>query len=226
MWEKSRGMPRWFFTKQSIFGPDFGGSEQNRDQTHGLDPKLPLRMLFLMIDRREALERLSLILGGAFSAQMTAGVMGQTLNTGASVEVTDAQKALLTEMADIIVPTTDTPGAKAAGAHEFILRVMRDCYVLEDQEKFYAGLAKIDEASQSAHGKGFVDLTLEQKNAVVQDSTKTNMAFFRQMKALTMTGYFTSEIGATQALVYLPIPGRFDGDVPMEPGQKAWAISR
>jgi hypothetical protein len=33
-------------------------------------------------------------------------------------------------------------------------------------------------------------------------------------------------LGATQALEYLPVPGRFEGDVPMQPGQKAWAISR
>ncbi len=179
-----------------------------------------------MINRRQALERLSLYFGGALSAQLTAGVMGQVLNTGASVEVTAAQKALLTELADVIIPTTDTPGAKAAGAEEFIIRVMRDCYVLGDQKVFYAGLAKIDEASRAAHGQSFVDLTPEQKTGIVQDSTKTNTGFFRQMKQLTVTGYFTSEIGATQALVYLPIPGRFDGDVPLEPGQKAWAISR
>ena len=44
------------------------------------------------------------------------------------------------------------------------------------------------------------------------------------MRQLTVTGYFTSEIGATQALEYLPIPGKFIGDVPMEPGQKTWAL--
>ena len=46
------------------------------------------------------------------------------------------------------------------------------------------------------------------------------------MKELTVTGYFTSEIGATQALEYLPVPGKFEGDVPLKPGQKAWAISK
>ncbi|HAK76772.1 MAG TPA: twin-arginine translocation pathway signal, partial [Runella sp.] len=45
-----------------------------------------------------------------------------------------------------------------------------------------------------------------------------------RMKELTVTGYFTSEIGATKALEYLPIPGRFEGCVPLKPGQKAWAL--
>jgi hypothetical protein len=44
------------------------------------------------------------------------------------------------------------------------------------------------------------------------------------MKQLTVAGYFTSEIGATKALAYLPIPGRFEGEVAMTPGQKTWAL--
>jgi hypothetical protein len=44
------------------------------------------------------------------------------------------------------------------------------------------------------------------------------------MKGLTVTGYFTSEIGATQALEYLPIPGKFEACIPLKPGQKAWAL--
>tara|TARA_R110000850_G_scaffold55417_15_gene131102 strand:+ start:812 stop:1390 length:579 start_codon:yes stop_codon:yes gene_type:complete len=179
-----------------------------------------------MIKRREALERISLMLGGALSTQMTAGVMGQVLNEGASVEVTEAQTALLAELADVIIPTTDTPGAKAAEVEQFIIRVLRDCYELEDQETFYADLAKINEASQAAHGNGFVGLTPEQKIAVVQDATESNKTFFKQMRKFTVVGYFTSEIGATQALEYLPIPGKFEGDVPFKPGQKAWAVTK
>ncbi len=152
--------------------------------------------------------------------------MGEVLNKGASVEVSEAQKALLIEVADIIIPTTDTPGAKAAGVEAFIIRLMRDCYELEQQKSFYSGLEKIDTASEEAHGKKFVDLTVEQRNGIIEASTRTNKGFFKQMKRLTVTGYFISEIGATQALEYLPIPGRFEGDVAMKPGQKAWAISR
>lgn len=177
-----------------------------------------------MIERRAALERISLMLGGALSPQMTAAVMGQTLNEGASLEVTDAQKAFLAEVADVIIPTTDTPGAKAAKVEEFIVRVIRDCYVIEDQENFYEGLAKVDEASQKAHQKNFVDLDAQQKIAIVEDAVENNKDFFKWMKQLTVVGYFTSEPGATQALEYLPIPGKFEGDVPMQPGQKTWAI--
>lgn len=179
-----------------------------------------------MIERRHALERISLMLGGALSPQMTAAVMGQVLNKGESLEITDAQKALLAEVADVIIPTTDTPGAKAAGAGQFIIRVIRDCHVIEEQKEFYDGLAKVDEASQKAHSKNFVELESDQKIAIIEDAVKNNKAFFNQMKQLTTVGYFTSEIGATQALEYLPIPGKFEGDLPLQPGQKSWAISK
>lgn len=176
------------------------------------------------MNRREAVQRVALFLGGVLSPPLMAGVMGQITNTGESVGFTAEQEALIAEIADIIIPTTNTPGAKAAGAEKFIVRVMRDCFVKEDQDKFYAGLAKIDADSKTKFGKGFVDLSLAQKNEMVKQTTVEDKAFFLRMKELTAAGYFTSEIGATQALEYLPIPGRFDGSAPLTPGQKTWAI--
>lgn len=176
------------------------------------------------MNRREAVQRLTLLVGGVLSPPVIAGVMGQVLNTGASVATTAEQEALIVELADVIIPTTDTPGAKAAGADKFIIRVMRDCFVKEDQDKFYGGLAKLDADSKTKYGKGFTSLSAAEKNEMVKQTITTDKAFFLRMKELTTVGYFTSEIGATQALEYLPIPGRFDGSAPYKPGQKAWAI--
>jgi hypothetical protein len=175
------------------------------------------------MNRREAVQRVALMMGGVLSTQLTAGLMGQVLNTGGTVVAGGEQQALLAELADVIIPTTDTPGAKAAGVEQFIVRVMRDCYQREEQEKFYAGLAKLDADCRAAHGKGFVELDAAKRNGMVRQATQNNRDFFKLMKQLTVAGYFTSEIGATKALEYLPIPGRFEGDVPMQPGQKAWA---
>ena len=176
------------------------------------------------MNRREAVQRVALMMGGVLAAPLMAGVMGQVTNTGLSIFVSAEQEALLAEVADIIIPTTDTPGAKAAGVEKFIVRVMRDCYKKEDQDKFYAGLAKLDADSQTKFGKGFVGLDLVQKNEMVKLSTTTDKPFFQRMKELTVTGYFTSEIGATKALAYLPIPGKFEGCIPLKAGQKAWAL--
>jgi len=176
------------------------------------------------MNRREALQRITALVGGALSAQLTAGLMGQVINFGASVRVDAGQQALLAEVADTIIPITDTPGAKAAGVEQFIVRVMRDCYQWEDQQQFYAGLGRLDSASKASHGKGFAELDAAARTELLTKFASAEKAFFTQMKHLTVAGYFTSEIGATKALAYLPIPGRFEGEVALAPGQKTWAI--
>ena len=176
------------------------------------------------MNRREAIQRITLILGGALSAQLTAALRGEVINSGASVLVNPGQQTLLAEVADTIIPTTDTPGAKAAGVEQFIIRVIRDCYPMKEQEEFYAGLAQLEADSKVKHGKSFSELDAAARNAMVKLATENNKDFFLLMKELTVAGYFTSEIGATQALEYLPIPSRFEGDIPLKPGQKAWAL--
>lgn len=176
------------------------------------------------MNRREAVQKITFLLGGTISAPLMAGIMGEKLNFGPSLDLSAEQEALLADVADVIIPTTGTPGAKAAGADKFISRLMRDCYEMADQKKFYSGLEKIDAQSKEVYGKGFSALDATQKNDIVKRTTVSDKPFFLQMKGLTVTGYFTSEIGATQALDYLPIPGRFDGSWPMPKGQKSWAI--
>lgn len=176
------------------------------------------------MNRREAVQKITLLLGGVLSTELTAGLMGQVMNTGGSIPVSPEMQNLVAEVADVIIPATDTPGAKEAGAGEFIVRLMRDCYQRPEQEKFYGSLAKIETASKAAHGKGFAKLEAGARREILRQAATKDKLFFRLMKQLTVAGYFTSEIGATKALEYLPIPGRFEGDVPMQPGQKAWAI--
>jgi hypothetical protein len=176
------------------------------------------------MNRRDAVRNISLMLGGVLTAELSAGLQGQVLNTGAPLAVNPGQEALLAEAADTILPTTDTPGAKAAGVEKFIVRVLRDCYRPETQNRFYEGLARLDAAGRTAHGRSFTELTPAEKHGVLLAATKSDKAFFLLLKQLTVAGYFTSEIGATKALAYLPIPGRFHGETPLQPGQKAWAL--
>ena len=178
----------------------------------------------MTLSRREAIQRLTLLMGGALSPELTSALQGQVSNTGGSIAVTPEQEALLAEVADIIIPTTDTPGAKAAGVEQFIIRVMRDCFVKKQQTTFYAGLAKLDADSRASNGNGFLELDADAKHAAVMQCSINNKTFFKLLRELTVAGYFTSEIGATKALEYLPIPGTFSGDVIMTPGQKAWSI--
>lgn len=178
--------------------------------------------------------------------------------TGQPVFFTADQDATVAELADTIIPTTSTPGAKAAKVNEIIDVLIKDCYKEDDQKRFVEGLARTNKLSQDAYGKAFVQLDPTQRIEIVKKleaeakEEKAEMAaaakkdvakvegsqadlqmpsakkkyspFFTILKDLTLTGYFTSEIGCTQALEYVAVPGRYDGCVPLKPGQKAWAI--
>ncbi len=177
--------------------------------------------------------------------------------TSKPVFFTADQDATVAELADTIIPTTGTPGAKAAKVNEIIDVLLKDCYKQDDQKRFLEGLTQTNKLSQDAYGKAFVQLDPTQRIEIVrkleaqakqqladmkasQASTQSAGAqadaqmpgaqqkrytpFFTILKDLTLTGYFTSEIGCTQALEYVAVPGRYDGCVPLKPGQKAWAI--
>ena len=174
--------------------------------------------------RREAIQLVTLTLGACLTAGDPQTAFAQIAKAGEVPQSNAALEALLAEVADVIIPSTDTPGAKAAGVEKFILRVLRDCTKKEEQTSFYAGLAALEAEGVKTFGVPFAQLTAAQKNETLKEYGLRNKPFFSKLKQLTVTGYFTSEIGATQALAYLPIPGRFEGSVPMEPRQKAWAL--
>lgn len=190
----------------------------------------------------------------ALADTLEASAARRTL-TGKPVFLTADQDATVAELADTILPTTKTPGAKAARVNETIDVILKDCYTAADQQRFVEGLAQTNKLSQEAYGKAFVQLDPQQRIEVVKkleadakqqlaamnakasasatgaaaDSqapkeNKRYSPFFTMLKDLTLTTYFTSEIGATQALEYVAVPGRYDGCVPLKPGQKAWAI--
>lgn len=222
-----------------------------------------------MITRREAVARVAALLGGV------ALIGGSALITGCRTEKTDVpftpfttdEVAYLDEIADTILPTTSTPGAKAAKTGELMARIVTDSYSPEDQKTFRAGMVSLNDASKEKNGgKGFMEATPEQRLALlktldkeqfdysekqrleglkkskeflskaVQDnapSTESGQAnqattdapnrYFRMMKELALLGYFTSEIGCTQAQVYEESPGKWEPCIPYTPGQKQYA---
>jgi len=145
-------------------------------------------------------------------------------------DFTADEVAKLDEIAETIIPRTDTPGAKDAGCGLFMAQFVTDCYSPEEQATFRAGLADIDTRT---HGRFmqmkpgertelFRTLHAELK-AAASEGTAPKPHYFTMLKQLTLFAFFTSEVGATKVLRYVPIPGRYDGDVPYEPGMPAWA---
>jgi gluconate 2-dehydrogenase gamma chain len=190
------------------------------------------------MDRREALKRTALIMGTVLSAPTIMAVLnGCTAKPGIDwkpVFFTEDQAVLISQLAETIIPKTDTPGAKEAGVPSFIEQVVKDCYSAEDQKKFTDGLLAFDEESKKQAGDSFVDLDPTAQNEFANKLYKQGFEtvkgggekpFIMKMKELTLTGFFTSEPGATQVLQYEAVPGSYKGCIPLsEAGNgKTWA---
>ena len=117
----------------------------------------------------------------------------------------------LTAACDRIMPTTDTPGAVAAGVPQFIDRALSNWSTPDEAARLRAGLATIDQQAYAKFSAPFASLSADQQTAVL--TSLQNEVFFYQLREMTTSGYFTSEIGATKALRYDPVPGAFRGCV-------------
>jgi hypothetical protein len=178
--------------------------------------------------------RAALLLGGALSAPTIAGVLaGCDASTSWAAQasaraLSPAQLELVATIAEHILPTTDTPGARAAGVHGFIDRMMAEYYSASDRARFIAGLTDADNRATRTNGKSFLKCTAAQQHAILTDLDREAFSgarppshFFRTMKELTVVGYYTSQIGATKELRHVAVPGRFDGCAPVG---RTWAV--
>ena len=199
------------------------------------------------MNRREAISRIALLVGGTLSAPTlfameSVGKVKTRSALEAAFSLTEAQRAIVAEVAEHIIPKTTTAGAKDAGVPAFIVMMLNDCYKSPEQTSFLEGVADLEK-------KNFISLSKEEQIAAlkqVETDTKELMKsyevkqvkvgdnvdkenlegkkgvpFWRLMKELTLLGYFTSEQGIKASFVYEPIPGKFEA-TKLESGQKAF----
>ena len=190
------------------------------------------------MNRREAIQKAAMVLGYAVATPTLVGVLNGCKATPEltfkPVFLTEDQARLVAEVAEIIIPKTDTPGAKDVGVPGFIDVMLKDCYKKEDQDRFMTGLSEFDNAAKTAHGDAFLGLDATQQSehvkkihdaavAAAQSGEVKDRPFILMVKELTVTGFFTSEVGATQVLQYAPVPGAYHGCVPLAEVGKTWA---
>jgi len=194
------------------------------------------------VDRREVLKLLAVssalpVIPAEWMAAFRAIHAG--LGNGPALKILNVhQDATVTAMAELILPQTSTPGAKAVRVNEFIERIVAEWYSDEDRARFLAGLAGVDARTQSLFKKDFVDVSPEQQSEILRrlgdemaqatevlvkaprgyrgSDPEPEDNFYFMFRQLTLTGYFTSEAGFTQQLREEIIPGRFDGCFPIE----------
>jgi Gluconate 2-dehydrogenase subunit 3 len=149
------------------------------------------------------------------------------------------KKSLLTELAETIIPATDTPGAKEAGAVEFMIPMLNKCTDNKTLNRFIRGLQDLEEYTQSNYQREFSECSLEEKTAVLswaeQKSKVSNSLlgkiknkftghpFFEILKTYTLYGYCISEKGAGLGMHYIAVPGKYLPCIQLEPNQTSWA---
>jgi hypothetical protein len=184
-----------------------------------------------LMNRRDALKSVVLLMGGT--------VLGSTaILTGCApdsqlkdLNFSAEDLSFLDEIGETIIPTTDTPGAKATKIGEFIQMMVKECYDADQQTTFITGLNSIRTDFKAEKGVDYMEGTPEDRlaflNALhqkyVASGEEKQPEIIHMLRDLTVLGYFSSEIGATQALRFVESPGRFDPCVDHKKGDRAWA---
>jgi hypothetical protein len=202
------------------------------------------------MERRELLKMIAVLTGGmvaggeVFLAGCTGGSSPKSFFSKETI-------ALLDEVGETILPRTATPGAKDVQIGKFMETIVADCYSPAEQKLFTDGIAELKKLCQQQFGKEFITCTAQQQTALIKQvdeaakqynatvqplyHEKNNKAkgtleykkdelpchWFTLVKQLTLWGFFTSEAGASKALRYVAVPGRYDGDVPYKKGDRA-----
>ena len=206
-----------------------------------------------MPNRRAALAGLG-GLAGLWAVPKVVGAQGvQAVLPWTPKALTASQAKTLDAVAELIVPATDTPGAREAGVPQFVDRAVADFCPPAEAQAIRGGLDRMDADALSAHGSAFAALRPEQQTALLaryeaearpqrvaapvgRGDTETGLSnrvaaapaqqgpsFFPILKELVTVGYFTSELGATRAVRYDPVPGAYRGCVPLSQIGRAWA---
>jgi len=177
----------------------------------------------LAVDRRNWL-RLAGLLGVSL-------VVPGTLKA-ASASWSSEQRALVAEVAEMIIPVTDTGGAKAAGVPVFVEMMVANWFDEDEQANFTAGMSQFAKGAVVRYGKSFVDLDHTERTAYLAaelaaaealpgGSGHSRTPFAALMKRLTIFGYYTSELGGSIELALNIIPNEYCPDARMKPGARA-----
>jgi len=188
--------------------------------------------------KRYFLKGLVAVMGGSVVAQLTAGnALAVALSyesrkdsvTKAGKLFSQYQMEILADVCNVILPKTNTPSAAELDVHGFIDHQLVSCYSKAQQAQGKVILNRIDQLSQTHFSMAFSQLSFEQQTQVLIAAEQQDLGFtandeklFKGLKSLVVFGFFTTEIGATQALSYQAVPGGFKGSIPYDSVGKSY----
>jgi hypothetical protein len=138
------------------------------------------------------------------------------------LNMSSEQEDLLAELVGIIIPESETPGARSLGVDAFILTMVSDCSDKQAQEEFVAGFPALEEATKKRFGQSFGSFDPARRTEALRSFLTTEdpaeaqvKDFVSFLKKMTVQGYMNSEYVMTNVLNYKLIPGRFEGCAPV-----------
>lgn len=179
--------------------------------------------------RRQALLGATLTFGALWTTlAIPARALGQAALPWTPGALNSAQARILEVAVELIMPATDTPGASDAGVARFIDRAMTNFYDPDQVKRLKDGLDLMQADALVAYGTGFATLDAGRQTELLtrydaEAARRPLSHFFSLLKQATLTGFFTSETGATRTLRYDPNPGEYRGCVPLKDIGRAWA---
>jgi hypothetical protein len=181
------------------------------------------------LNRRQMLKYTALMTGGVLSASLIDAVLSGVGAQEVDNKVLSIQQMeLVSEIAQMIIPDTQTLGAKAAKVDLYIHMMVGDWYTEDERQNFINGLSRVNLVTQEMFGKNFMAASIAERTKILvnldaENSTNDQKTFLEEFKGLTLVGYFSSQIGAEQHLRYEQYPGPYQGCVAFEEVGRTWA---
>lgn len=175
--------------------------------------------------RRDAIKSLLIVTGGVIVIPSCLQERTESSIPLKHLKIDSNQEKLLAELAETIIPATNTPGAKDTYAHVFTLKMIDDCHDKADQETFIRGLKEIDSMTKDRFNTSFLKSTPAQREQVVAelekiaataDNKNDLAAFYNMTKSLVIQGYMGSKYVLGQVQKLELVPGRYNGAAPVK----------
>ena len=178
------------------------------------------------MERRLVLKQLLILTGGAVLLPSCLRESNEASVKLKNISVTKEEEDLIAEIVDVIIPKTDTPGAKELGVHLFVLKMLDDCYDEKAQNKFMIGMEQFKTLIHERYNTTFNKCTKDEQQEVVNlinSNSKPNepiTQFYKIIKQNTINGYINSEYVMTKLVIYELVPGRYNGYFPVKTSEK------
>ncbi len=172
------------------------------------------------INRRTAIRNLLIIAGGALVIPACYRPSGEATITLVNLDVSEEQEALLADVTEVLLPETETKGARSLLLHLFVLKMADDCYGPDDQRLFVEGLSTFSGYARQQSGQDFQALTTAQKEELLlriqkeKDTPEAIRKWYGITKSRTIQGYMNSKYVMTDLAKYELVPGRYNGYFP------------